>query len=177
MLTIEDQIKSTIRSIPDFPKPGIDFKDITPILQHPDLCEAIATALYENTKALEIDCVAAAESRGFLFGLMIAQKLNVPFVPIRKKGKLPYKTFSQSYESEYRHATIEIHQDAVKKGSRVMLHDDLLATGGTMEAAARLIRKAGGEVVSFSFLIELSFLHGYRHLTPFTNNILSLAKY
>lgn len=177
MTTLEEQIKNTIRSIPDFPKPGIDFKDITPILQHPDLCEAIANALYEKTRNLEIDCVAAAESRGFLFGLMIAQKLNVPFVPIRKKGKLPYKTFSQNYESEYRHATIEIHQDAIKAGSRVMLHDDLLATGGTMEAAARLIEKAGGKVVSFSFLIELSFLHGDRHLKRYTENILSLARY
>jgi adenine phosphoribosyltransferase len=176
-MTIEENIKYSIRDIPDFPKQGILFKDITPILQSPQLCAEITEAFYEQAHELNIECVAAVESRGFFFGMLLAQKLQVPFVPIRKKGKLPFSTHEQSYDLEYGSATIEMHNDALRKGQRVLLHDDLLATGGTMEAASKLVLKAGGTIAAYSFLITLSFLKGEDKLKHYCENLIGLVRY
>jgi adenine phosphoribosyltransferase len=176
-MNLEDEIKTLIRDIPDFPKAGIIFKDITPILQDPLLCKKIVNSFYDQSRHLEINCVAAVESRGFLFGMLIAQKMSVPFIPIRKRGKLPYDTFEQSYDLEYGSATIEMHRDAIRRGDKVLLHDDLLATGGTISAAARLVEKAGGTIEGFSFLVNLAFLNGEKQLLEFSKNFIGLAKY
>lgn len=174
---VSDKIKQIIRDVPDFPKPGIIFKDITPILKNPDLCNEIADALAEQLQGLQIDVVAGIESRGFLFGLALAQKLNVPFVPIRKAGKLPYKTVQQSYDLEYGSATLEVHEDAFEAEQNVLIHDDLLATGGTVVAASQLVQKLGAKVAGYSFLINLAFLNGKDRLTTYSENVLSLADY
>jgi len=153
-------LENHIRSIPDFPKKGIAFKDITPLLSNPvavNQCLDELVTLVENQK---IDKVVGIESRGFFFATLLAQKLNAGFIPIRKKGKLPYKTHQASYSLEYGEDVIEIHQDAISKGERILLHDDVLATGGTAKAATELITKLGGELVQCNFLIELSFLKG-----------------
>jgi len=174
---IEAAIKQVIRDVPDFPKPGILFKDITPVLKDPELCTAIVEAFAEAVKELEIDAVAGIESRGFLFGLMLANRLNIPFVPIRKKGKLPAETISETYDLEYGTATIEIHRDAFAPGTKVLIHDDLLATGGTVEAAAKLVTQLGGEVAGFSFIIALGFLKGEEKLTNFSDKLVTLVNY
>lgn len=149
-----------VRNVPDFPKPGIMFKDITPLLYSPQARVAAVSALKEHFLSQSIDAVAGIEARGFLFGVPLADALGVPFIPVRKAGKLPSVRISETYELEYGQATIEIHTDAVQKGNRILIHDDLLATGGTCLAAARLIKKLGGEPAGFSFLINLSFLDG-----------------
>ena len=164
MGSLEEQLKSTIRDVPDFPKAGIIFKDITPILQDPELCGRVTEKLFEQWRNLQVSAVLGIESRGFLFGMLLAQRLEVPFVPVRKAGKLPYETFQHSYELEYGEATVEIHQDAIEKGQKVLIHDDLLATGGTAKAAGELVKQCGGEVAGFSFLINLSFLKGEEKL-------------
>jgi adenine phosphoribosyltransferase len=174
---IESKIKSTVRDVNDFPKPGIVFKDITPILKDPALCVEITRALGESVKGMEIDVVAGIESRGFLFGPQLAELLNVPFVPIRKAGKLPYKTVKQSYDLEYGSATIEIHEDALTSGQKVLIHDDLLATGGTVVAASKLVMQLGAEVIGYSFIIGLDFLNGKLRLLPYSDKIYSLASY
>lgn len=174
---IAAQLRSVIRDVPDFPKPGILFKDITPVLKDPLLCSAVVDAFAERLQGQQIDAVAGIESRGFLFGLMLANRLNIPFVPIRKKGKLPAETISQSYDLEYGSATIEIHRDAFVPGTRVLIHDDLLATGGTVEAAARLIEQLDGVVAGFSFIISLDFLKGEEKLTEFSGNTITLVRY
>lgn len=174
---IESKIKSTVRDVNDFPKAGIVFKDITPILKDPQLCMEITKALAEQLKDLGIDVVAGIESRGFLFGPVLAQLLNVPFVPIRKAGKLPYKTVQQSYELEYGTATIELHEDALLAGQKVLIHDDLLATGGTVVAASKLVMQLGAEVAGYSFIIALDFLNGRVRLAPYSKEIFSLASY
>lgn len=174
---IEDKLKRVIRDIPDFPQPGIIFKDITPILKDANLCTEIVESFANQVKHLEIDVIAGIESRGFLFGLMLANKLNIPFIPIRKQGKLPAKTISESYKLEYGQATIEIHDDAFPKGTKVLIHDDLLATGGTVVAAAKLIEKLEGKVVGFSFVINLQFLKGEGRLHRFSENVISLVHY
>jgi len=174
---MESKIKQTVRDVQDFPKPGIVFKDITPILKDPALCREISAALAAQLKGIEIDVVAGIESRGFLFGPSLAQLLNVPFVPIRKAGKLPYKTIQQSYNLEYGSATIECHQDALLKGQKVLIHDDLLATGGTVVAASELIQKLDATVEAFSFIISLDFLNGRSRIQPYSENIFSLASY
>ena len=155
-----DLIKSLIRDVPDFPKPGIMFKDITPLLAHPEGFAASIDLLAESAAAMGADLVAGPEARGFLFGLPLAQKLGVGFVPIRKKGKLPAKTVEESYELEYGTDTVQMHEDAIPAGSKVVLVDDLLATGGTMGACCRLAEKTGGQVVGCLFAIELDFLEG-----------------
>lgn len=168
-------LKNYIREIPDFPKHGIQFKDITPLLQSP---EAIKEVLYQFLKLIgnvKIDKVVAIESRGFLFGMLLAEKLNAGFVPIRKPGKLPSETFSEVYELEYGKDTLEIHCDAIKKGEKIILHDDILATGGTAKTACNLVRKMGAEIVQFNFLLELEFLKGRRKLNPYP--VESLMKY
>ena len=174
---ISSRIKQTVRDVNDFPKPGIIFKDITPILKNAELCSDITKALALQLADLEIDVVAGIESRGFLFGPQLAQLLKVPFVPIRKAGKLPYKTIQESYDLEYGSAVIECHEDALVRGQRVLIHDDLLATGGTVVAATKLIHQLGAELVGYSFLISLDFLNGKTRLKPYSAPVFSLAAY
>lgn len=164
-MQLEDQIKSLIRDVPDFPKPGIIFKDLTPLLERPDVVRQIVPALASAYRDESVDAIAAIEARGFLFGFLLAQELSIPFIPVRKEGKLPYKKQRQEYALEYGHAAIEMHEDAVQPGWRVVVHDDLLATGGTADAAGRLIQQLGGEVAGFSFIINLAFLGGESLLT------------
>ena len=172
---LADKIKQTLRDVPDFPKPGIIFKDITPVLKNAELCAEITAALTLQLKDVKIDVVAGIESRGFLFGLALAQALNVPFVPIRKAGKLPYKTIKESYDLEYGSATLEVHEDAFTVGQQVLIHDDLLATGGTVVAASKLVEQLGAKVAGYSFLISLDFLNGKARLNSFSKHTFSLA--
>lgn len=174
---IEDQIKAAIRDVPDFPKEGIMFKDITPIMMNPALSEAILDHLVSIYKDQKLDKIAGIESRGFLFGYPLAIRLGLPFVLIRKLGKLPYEKISYAYDLEYGSATIEMHTDAVEKGERVLIHDDLLATGGSAMAAAELVKLCGGEVAGFNFLVSLDFLGGAEKLKPFSENIINLVRY
>jgi adenine phosphoribosyltransferase len=174
---IEQQIKSAVRDIPDFPKPGIIFKDITPILKDPQLCDKIIDAFVEKLKGMEIDVIAGVESRGFLFGLTLATKLGKPFIPVRKAGKLPYTIKQKAYKLEYGTATIEMHTDAFEPGQRILLHDDLLATGGTVTAASELIQEMGGIIAGFSFVVALGFLNGRERIAPINENIIVLADY
>lgn len=161
------KVEDYIRSIPDFPEPGIIFRDVTSVLQD---AEGLKLSIDEMVKLLDgvdFDVIAGVESRGFIFGMPIAYALGKPFVPVRKAGKLPCETVSQSYDLEYGQATIEIHKDAIKPGQKVVLVDDLIATGGTMEAAAKLVEKLGGEVVKMIFLIELAGLEGRKKLAKY----------
>lgn len=174
---IAQQIKSAIRDIPDFPKPGIIFKDITPILKDPVLCVNIVDAFVEELKGIQIDAIAGIESRGFLFGLMLATKLGVPFVPVRKAGKLPYTVKQKSYNLEYGTAIIEMHTDAFEAGQHILIHDDLLATGGTALAASELIQEMGGIVAGFSFVVGLGFLNGKERIAPACDRVVVLAEY
>ena len=174
---IENRIKASVRDIKDFPKPGIVFKDITTILKDPVLCADIVTAMREQLGGLRVDAVAGIESRGFFFGLQLAQAMGVPFVPIRKAGKLPYKTIVESYDLEYGSAVIECHEDALTVGQHVLIHDDLLATGGTVVAATKLIEQLGAKVAAYSFVISLEFLNGRERLGPYSDKIFSLASY
>ena len=158
------QIADYIRAVPDFPKPGILFRDITPLLADSEAFAVSVKALAGPFVDSGIDFVAAVEARGFIFGAPVAEVLNAGFIPIRKPGKLPYKTESVSYDLEYGTDTIEVHTDAVKPGSRVLIVDDLLATGGTMAAACDLIKKLGAEIAGIAFLIELAALKGREKL-------------
>lgn len=160
-------LKAAVRDVPDFPKPGIIFKDITPILADGELFRMAVMILCERHRDKKVDKIAAIDARGFLFGGAMADRLGVGIIPIRKKGKLPYKTLEASYDLEYGSATLTIHEDAFKKGERVVLVDDLLATGGTAAASAKLIEQAGGKVIGIDFLIELAFLHGRAKLTEY----------
>lgn len=169
------QIEQYIRNIADFPKPGIQFKDITPLLGNSEATEACLQKLIAMLDGQKIDKVVAIESRGFFFGILLAQRLNVGFIPIRKPGKLPYKTLKESYDLEYGTDSLEIHADAINKGDRVLMHDDVLATGGTAKAACNLIEALGGEVVQCNFLLELTFLKGIQKLQ--NQNVKSLLKY
>ena len=174
---IQTRLQEAIRDIPDFPKPGILFKDITPILKDSELCSEIIEAFAFQLKDVEIDMIAGIESRGFLFGLMLANRLRVPFVPIRKQGKLPYKKIQQPCELEYGSAILEIHEDAILPGQKVLIHDDLLATGGTVNAAARLVKQLNGEIAGYAFVISLDFLRGKEKLEHQTSNIVSLISF
>ncbi|MHC4658771.1 MAG: adenine phosphoribosyltransferase [Planctomycetota bacterium] len=149
-----------IRDIPDWPKKGILFRDITPLLAHPKAFAAAIDALCAHFRDADIEYAAAVEARGFIFGAAVAEKLAAGFVPIRKKGKLPFKTESVTYDLEYGADTLEVHSDAVENGARVLMVDDLLATGGTMAAACELVEKIGGQIVGITFLIELTELAG-----------------
>ena len=174
---IAQQIKSAIRDIPDFPKPGIIFKDITPILKDSQLCENIVNAFVEKLKGTRIDAIAGIESRGFLFGLTLATKLGVPFIPVRKAGKLPFTIKQKAYKLEYGTATIELHTDAFEPGQHILIHDDLLATGGTALAASELIQEMGGVVAGFSFVVGLGFLNGLERISPVCDKVVVLAEY
>jgi adenine phosphoribosyltransferase len=153
-------LRQAIRNIPDFPKPGIQFKDITPVLADPVLFSASIDLLVDRHQPGDVDTVVGIDARGFIFASAVALRLHAGFVPVRKKGKLPFDTHEQSYDLEYGSNTIAIHTDAVKKGSRVLLIDDLLATGGTAEAAALLLQKLGATILEAAFLIELKDLQG-----------------
>lgn len=155
-----ENLKQSIRNVTDFPKPGISFKDITPLLSDPSIFQSAIDALIQTVKGQKIDKVIGLDARGFLFATPIALQLNAGFVPIRKKGKLPWLTHEKAYSLEYGQNTVEIHQDAIKKGENVLLIDDLLATGGTANAAIQLIDKLGGNIIAASFLIELTELKG-----------------
>ena len=176
-MIIEERIKNAIRDVPNFPKEGIVFKDITPIMLDPFLSKDMVDSLVEKYKNEKIDAVAGIESRGFLFGYPLAFQLGVPFILIRKIGKLPYNKISHSYDLEYGSATIEMHVDAVSKGQKVLIHDDLLATGGSAEAAAKLLQKCGAEIAGFNFLVSLDFLEGKNKLTNFSDKIISFVNY
>jgi len=154
------QFEAYIRDVKDFPKPGIIFKDISPLLANSEALQQCADALFNLIDGKTIDKVVGVESRGFFFGTLLAEKLNAGFVPVRKPGKLPYKTISESYDLEYGTDALEIHVDAIQKGDRVLIHDDVLATGGTANAVCKLVEKLGGDIVQCNFLIELSFLNG-----------------
>ena len=160
-------IEHAIRNIPDFPQPGIQFKDITPVLADARLFSGSVDLLTQNFQPGMVDAIVGIDARGFIFAAAAALKLNAGFVPVRKKGKLPYKTHEQSYDLEYGTNTIAIHVDALKPGSRVLLIDDLLATGGTAAAAAALVKRVGGRILEISFLIELGFLKGREKLKDY----------
>ena len=168
-------LKSYIRDVPDFPKPGIIFKDITPLLKNPQALSETIRLLSKSAEGMDITAVAGIESRGFIFGAGVSLELGVGFVPIRKPGKLPAETISESYSLEYGTDTIEMHKDAVGSGDRVLLVDDLLATGGTVQAAAKLIEKTGAEIAKIAFVIELGFLHGRDKIPGY--NITSLMTF
>ena len=173
-LTIE-RLRGMIRDVPDFPQPGILFKDITTLLQDPEGLKAVMSALAAPWKNQQIDRVLGMESRGFIFALPLALELGAGFVPVRKKGKLPAETIFEEYDLEYGSATLEIHKDAITPGMRVLLVDDLLATGGTAAASIRLVNRLGGDIVGLSFLIELDFLAGRTALGDF--RVESLLRY
>ena len=164
-----------IRDIPDFPKPGILFKDITPLLADPAAFQYAIDRLAEHYRGQPPDAVAAVEARGFLFAAPVALALRKPLAPLRKPGKLPYQTHSLSYDLEYGSAALHMHTDAVSDGARVLLVDDLLATGGTMRAGCQLVEKAGGKVAGCAFLVELTFLEGRAKLAP--EEVFSLISY
>jgi adenine phosphoribosyltransferase len=168
-------LRTYIRDIPDFPKPGILFKDITPLLGHPAAFREALKGLRDHYKGRPIDAVAAAEARGFLFAAPLALEMDKPLIPLRKPGKLPYQTHCDAYDLEYGKAELHIHIDALTPGAKVLLIDDLLATGGTMAAGCRLIEKAGGQVVGCAFLVELAFLGGRAKLAP--HEVFSLISY
>jgi adenine phosphoribosyltransferase len=170
-----DLIKSSIRDIADFPKEGIIFKDITPLLKDPKAFKLAVDTFGEFFRGFKLDYVVGIESRGFIFSPALAYQLKVGFVPLRKKGKLPYQTEQIAYALEYGEAILEIHKDAIEPGSRVAIVDDLLATGGTAFAAAKLVEKLGGIVVSTAFVIELSFLKGREKLAGY--DVFSLVQY
>jgi adenine phosphoribosyltransferase len=163
---VVEKLRNAVRDVPDFPKPGIIFKDITPVLCDGKLFRAAIDLFLERCRAQEIDKVVCIDARGFLFGSAVAYELGLGLVPIRKRGKLPYKTERAAYTLEYGEAEMEMHIDSVEKGERIVLIDDLLATGGTSASAVTLIEKVGGVLVEAQFLIELEFLHGREKLEP-----------
>ncbi|MDZ4822050.1 MAG: adenine phosphoribosyltransferase [Flavobacteriales bacterium] len=176
-MTLEQRIKQSITEVANFPKPGISYKDITTLFSNPKLCNEVLMELHSQYRSMNIEAVIGLESRGFLLGMPLALQLNIPFILIRKKGKLPRDTFSVNYQLEYGNATIEMHKDALQKNQRVLIHDDLLATGGTASAAAQLVQMVGADVVAFSFLVELSFLNGRRALEKFRSPVSTFAAY
>ncbi len=169
------ELKHKIRDIPDFPKPGIVFKDITPLLTDPDALRLAIKQLTQPFLDREITAVAGMEARGFIFGSLVAWEMNLPFIPLRKPGKLPYDKKSVAYDLEYGSSSLEIHSDALTKNDRVLLIDDLLATGGTAKASCELIEKLGATVEALAFIVELDFLHGKEKLS--TYEIHSLLHY
>lgn len=169
------KIKDYIRDIADFPKPGVTFKDITPLLNNHRAMVEATDQLLKLVGNSKIDKVVGMESRGFFFATLLAERLQAGFVPVRKPRKLPYQTIAQEYDLEYGKDILEIHADAIQKGEKVLIHDDVLATGGTAQAVCRLIERLGGEIVQVNFLMELSFLHGRQKLEPY--QVKSLLQY
>jgi adenine phosphoribosyltransferase len=175
MADLLEKLRAGVRDVPDFPKKGIVFKDITPILSDGSLFKTSIDVFLERCRGKKIDKIVGIDARGFLFGSTVAYELGVGFVPIRKRGKLPFKTEIAKYSLEYGEAEMEMHIDAMRPGEKIVLVDDLLATGGTSAAAAALIKKVGGELVEAQFLIELEFLHGREKLAPMP--VVSFLKY
>lgn len=174
-MTQNIDLKDYVRDIPDWPKEGILFRDITPLLSSPEAFSKAVNILADCYNDRQIDHVAGIEARGFIFGAAVAEKIGAGFIPIRKKGKLPYQIESVTYELEYGTDTVEVHKDCLKDGNKVLLIDDLLATGGTMAAAAKLITKIGGQIQGIAFLIELQFLKGKEKLTDY--DVKTILKY
>lgn len=168
-------LKTQIRNLKDFPKQGIMFRDITTLLKNPEALNYTLEQLLSFTKGLKVTKVVGIESRGFIFGSLLAHKLNCGFIPVRKPGKLPAETESVSYSLEYGEDKLEIHKDAINPGDKVLVHDDLLATGGTMDAVCQLVEKLGGEIVQVSFIVELSFLNGRNRLRAY--DVRSIVNY
>lgn len=177
MESLEVKVKKIIRDVKDFPKEGIVFKDITTLLADPNLNKEVLMAFVDHAKSLKPDAIIGIDSRGFLYANVVAALVGVPFIPVRKEGKLPYDKRSVSYELEYGKATIDIHADAIKPGETVLIHDDLLATGGTALAASQLVKDLGGTVVGYSFVVNLSFLPGEKKLKEISENLFSIATY
>lgn len=171
-----DLLRTTIRDVPDFPQPGIIFKDITPVLANPQLLDLAITEMVNKIAGQKVDKVVGIDARGFIFGSLVAQKLGAGFIPARKKGKLPYKTRGLDYALEYGTASLEMHEDAIAPGEKVLLADDLLATGGTAGAALKLIQELKGDIVGSVFFIELGFLNGRDRLAG-TGAVHSLIQY
>ena len=174
---IKDKLDKVIRNIPDFPKDGINFKDITPLLLDSDISNEIINSFISRLKDIDIDAIVGVESRGFLFGFLLANRMGIPFIPARKAGKLPGETVKYKYDLEYGSAELEIHKGDIKKNWNVLIHDDLLATGGTAYATACLVDRLGAQVVGFAFIVNLSFLNGDHFLLKHSNNIISLIDY
>jgi adenine phosphoribosyltransferase len=168
-------LENYIRTINDFPKKGISFKDITPLLQNAEATEECLNLLISSLQGKKIDKVVGVESRGFFFGILLAQKLGVGFIPVRKPNKLPFNTLSVSYELEYGSDVLEMHKDAIKKGEQILIHDDVLATGGTIKAVCELVEQLEGKIVQCNFLMELAFLKGREKITNY--EIFSALKY
>ncbi|MDO5607512.1 MAG: adenine phosphoribosyltransferase [Capnocytophaga sp.] len=168
-------LKNNIRDIHDFPKQGVIFKDITPILSDPEAMRKATDLFVNQLKNKKIDKVVGMESRGFFFGTLLADRLGAGFVPVRKPGKLPFKTVTQTYDLEYGQDQLEIHSDAIRPDENVLIHDDVLATGGTAEAAVKLVQTLGGNIIQLNFLIELEFLHGIQKLDGL--DVYSILKY
>lgn len=169
------KLEDYVRSIPDFPEPGIIFRDVTSILQDADGLQLAIDSIQEELKGVDVDVIVGTESRGFIFGVPVAYNLHKPFIPVRKKGKLPCETISMDYDLEYGSATIEMHQDSIQPGQKVVIIDDLIATGGTVEAAAKMIESLGGQVVKIVFLMELAGLKGRERLNKY--DVSSVIRY
>lgn len=176
-MTLEKRVKKRIRTIENFPRPGIDFKDITSLFLDPQLIKDLVADFVEQAKTLEPTALVGIESRGFLLGPSIAQELDIPFILVRKRGKLPGNTIAQSYDLEYGSAAIEIHSEDIKEDSRIIIHDDILATGGTASAAASLVEHAGGEVAGFFFLMHLTYLNGFDRLERYSDKVYATVEY
>jgi|TARA_Y100000813_G_scaffold196269_1_gene179481 adenine phosphoribosyltransferase len=174
---IDSEIDSLIREVIDFPKKGISFKDITPLLMDKDISDKIILEFESRVMDFDLDAIVGIESRGFLYGFLLANKLGIPFIPIRKSGKLPCKTIKYKYDLEYGSSEIEIHKDDLKKDWNVLIHDDLLATGGTACAAAELISLSGAKVAGFTFIVSLDFLNPNEKLSKYSSNIINLVEY
>ncbi|MCX6296784.1 MAG: adenine phosphoribosyltransferase [Bacteroidetes bacterium] len=174
---LQKKIKGIIRDVEDFPKPGILFKDITPIFHNQQLCNEIVNEFASRVADKNINAIVGVESRGFLFGFALANKMNIPFILVRKAGKLPYKKIAYEYDLEYGSAKVEMQIDEIQPGWNVLIHDDLLATGGTAEAAVKLIQMQQGNVAGFAFVVELDFLKGREKLAPYSSTIISLVNY
>jgi adenine phosphoribosyltransferase len=174
---ISQKIDTAIREVSDFPKPGINFKDITTLLLDPVISNEIIDAFIERLKGKKIDAIVGVESRGFLFGFLLANKMKIPFIPIRKVGKLPGETLKYKYDLEYGSAEVEVHKSDIKKGWNIVVHDDLLASGGTACAASELIQKLGANVAAFTFVISLDYLNGSEKLEKYSKEIISLKRY
>ena len=174
---IQEKLDKVIRTIPDFPKDGVSFKDITPLLLDASLTNDIINEFIGRLEGVDVDAIVGVESRGFLFGFLLANKMEIPFIPIRKVGKLPGETLQYKYDLEYGSAEVEIHKNDVQKGWNILIHDDLLATGGTASAAAELVLQLGCNISAFTFVVNLDFLNGKKEIKEYTNNIISLIEY
>lgn len=172
-----DYIKTVIRTVPDWPQPGVNFRDITPLLQNSSAFRKLIDSFVHRYQDMELDAIAAIDARGFIVGAPLAYELNCSFVPVRKKGKLPFKTISETYTLEYGQAEVELHSDAFREGDRILIVDDLIATGGTMLAAAKLITRSGGQVVETSTIIDLPDLGGSRRIQEASYGVFAVCSF